>query len=175
VRKVIVYLAASLDGYIAGPNGDMSFLDSVQQEGEDYGYFEFMKTVDTVVMGRKTYDWVMGQVPEFPHADKKTYIISRTERPQQGNLHFYSGNLRELITKLKTEAGLNIFVDGGAEIVQALLKQKLIDEIILSIIPILLGDGVKLFTDGLPTQALTLISSKTYESGLVQLHYSKHG
>ncbi|MEI7504924.1 MAG: dihydrofolate reductase, partial [Paludibacter sp.] len=71
-RKVILYIAMSLDGYIAKPNDDLSFLSMVQQEGEDYGYTDFVNTVDTVIMGRKTYDWVMTQVPEFPHNDKAT-------------------------------------------------------------------------------------------------------
>lgn len=79
-RKVILYIATSLDGYIAKPNDDLSFLSVVQRDGEDYGYVDFIKSVDTVILGRKTYDWVMTQVPEFPHADKNSYVITRTPR-----------------------------------------------------------------------------------------------
>lgn len=171
MRKVVVYIAASVDGYIAGTNGDMSFLDIVQQEGEDYGYVAFLDTVDTVIMGRKTYDWVMEQVPVFPHTNLTSYIITRTNRPTVGNIRFYTGNLKELVNKLKNEDGATIFVDGGAEIVQTLLDEGLIDELILSVIPILVGGGVRLFKDGLLRQSLELISAKSFESGLVQVHY----
>lgn len=170
-RKLTLYIASSLDGYIAQPNDDLSFLNRVQKEGEDYGYQDFLATVDTVIIGRRTYDWVMKQVPEFPHADMKTYVITRTERPQQGNITFYSGNLSELVARLKQQNGKNIFCDGGAEIVNALLHEKCIDELIISVIPVLAGDGIRLFQDGRPEQNLELVSVQKFDTGLVQLHY----
>lgn len=173
-RKVILYIAMSLDGYIAKPNDDLSFLSIVEQEGEDYGYYAFEDSIDTIVMGRKTYDWVMTQVEEFPHLNKKTYIITGTERQSNHpNLVFYTKSLEELIGQLKQQNGKPIFIDGGAEIVNALLKARLIDEMILSVIPILLGDGIRLFQKGNYEQTLKLLTSKSYETGLVQLHYSK--
>lgn len=170
-RKVILYIAISLDGCIAKPNDDLSFLSIVQQDGEDYGYADFVKSVDTVILGRKTYDWVMTQVPEFPHADKNSFIITRTARPSIGKTKFYTDNLKDLILRLKSEQGKNIFIDGGAEIVNELLKENLIDEFIISIIPILVGSGTKLFKDGRPEQKLELISTKQFDKGLTQLHY----
>lgn len=172
-RKVILYIATSLDGYIAKPNDDLSFLSIVQQDGEDYGYADFVKSVDTVILGRKTYDWVMTQVPEFPHADKNSFIITRTARPRIGKTNFYTDNLKDLILRLKNEQGKNIFIDGGAEIVNELLNQTLIDEFIISIIPILVGNGTKLFKDGRPEQKLELISTKQFDKGLTQLHYKR--
>lgn len=172
-RKVILYIATSLDGYIAKPNDDLSFLSIVQQDGEDYGYTNFVKSVDTVILGRKTYDWVMTQVPKFPHADKNSYIITRTVRPSTGKTNFYTGKLKDLISKLKAEQGKNIFIDGGAEIVNELLKENLIDEFIISIIPILVGNGTKLFKDGRPEQILELVSTKQFDKGLIQLHYKR--
>ena len=171
-RQVIVYIAASLDGYIAEPNDDLSFLSVVEKEGEDYGYHDFVSTIDTVLVGRKTYDWVMNHVPEFPHADKNTYVITRTPREKIGKTQFYTGDLKNLVEQLRSESGKNIFVDGGADLVNALLKEDLIDEIIVSIIPVLLGGGVRLFQEGWNKKDLQLISSKQYEKGLVQLHYS---
>lgn len=170
-RKVILYIATSLDGYIAKPNDDLSFLSIVHKEGLDYGYTDFVNSVDTVILGRKTYDWVMTQVPEFPHADKNAYIITRTAKPSIGKTQFYTGDLKALIGQLKSEQGKNIFIDGGAELVNTLLKDHLIDELIISIIPILVGDGIKLFKDGRPEQNLELISSQQFETGLVQVHY----
>jgi dihydrofolate reductase len=171
-RKLILYIATSLDGYIAAPGDDLSFLSMVQKEGEDYGYHDFMATVDTVIIGRRTYDWVTSQV-DFPHADKETYVITRTERPGIGSITFYTGDLKELVSKLKSSTGKNIFCDGGAEIIHELLKDDLIDEFIISIIPILLGDGIKLFKEGRPEVKLELISSKSYETGLLQLRYQR--
>jgi len=115
-RKVILYIATSLDGYIAKPNDDLIFLSIVQQDGEDYGYADFIKSVDTVILGRKTYDWVMTRVSEFPHADKNSFIITRTAKPSIGKTNFYTGKLRDLVLRLKSEQGKNIFIDGGAEI-----------------------------------------------------------
>jgi dihydrofolate reductase len=172
-RKVILYIAMSVDGYIAKPGDNLDFLNMVQEEGEDYGYYAFEQTVDTVIMGRKTYDWVMKQVPEFPHAQKNAFIITRTPRQDIGKTRFYTGNLKELVSNLKAEQGKNIFVDGGAEIVQELLKEKLIDEFIISIIPVFLGSGTLLFKEGQPEQELKLIRAESFPSGLVQVHYSR--
>lgn len=170
-RKLILYIACSADGYIAKPNDDLSFLNDVQKEGEDYGYFDFISSVDTVIVGRKTYDWVMNQVPEFPHADKESYIITRKRKSKQGNINFYSGNLMNLVRKLKQKDGKNIFCDGGAEIVHELLKDKLIDELIISIVPVLVGNGTKLFKDGRPEQNLEIVSIKQFDTGMIQMHY----
>lgn len=171
-RKLILYIACSLDGYIAKPNDNLDFLNIVQREGEDYGYGEFIASVDTVILGRKTYDWVVGHGYGFPHADKESYIITRQSKPSEGNLIFYNGDLRKLLFDLKSKSGKNIFCDGGAEIVNLLLRDKLFDELIVSIIPILVGDGVKLFKDNRPEQELELVSVKNFDSGLVQLHYT---
>lgn len=170
-RKVILYIAASLDLHITKPNDDLSFLSLVEKDGEDYGYNQFIHSVDTVIIGRKTYDWVMKHVPEFVHKDKDCFVITRTTKPSEGKIQFYTGDLKELVLNLKQKVGKNIFVDGGAEIVNELMKHHLIDEIILSIIPVILGEGVKLFKDGIPEEKLILESSRSFEKGLVQLHY----
>lgn len=170
-RKVILYIATSLDGYIAKPNDDLDFLSIVEKDGEDYGYNDFINTVDTIILGRKTYDWVLKYAGEFLHADKNTYVITRTTRPGIGMTIFFTGDLKSLILKLINEQGKNIFIDGGAEIVNELLKDNLIDEFIISVIPVLVGDGTKLFRDGRPEQILKLVNAKTFDTGLVQLHY----
>ncbi|MCC5929283.1 MAG: dihydrofolate reductase [Cyclobacteriaceae bacterium] len=170
-RKLILYIACSLDGYIAGPNDDLSFLSIVEKEGEDYGYSDFIQSVDTIIMGRRTYDWVMKNAGYFPHSDKEVYIISKTLKSDEGNINFYSEKLPNLVRKLKGQKGKHIFCDGGAQIVHQLLQNQLIDEIILSVIPVLLGEGLPLFQSGSPKQRLELKQSQHFESGLVQLHY----
>ncbi|HSF52261.1 MAG TPA: dihydrofolate reductase family protein [Algoriphagus sp.] len=170
-RKLILYIASSLDGYIAQPGDRLDFLDLVQMEGEDYGYADFNETVDAVILGKRTYDWVMNQVPEFPHQGKETYVLTRGQYPSIGTVNFYSGDLSELVEGLKSRVGKNIFVDGGAQTVNRLLKAQLLDELIISFIPVLLGEGIRLFQEGIPEEKLELISSRSYSSGLVQVHY----
>lgn len=172
-RNVILYIAMSLDGYIAKPNDDLDFLSIVEQEGEDYGYHDFLRSTDTVIVGRRTYDWVMGKVTEFPHADQRTFVITRSPRASIGSIQFYTGDLKALIHDLKQQDGKDIFIDGGAMLVNALLEDHLIDQIILSIIPILVGNGTRLFHDGRPEQQFELMSVKSFERGLVQLHYKR--
>jgi dihydrofolate reductase len=170
-RKVILFIAMSLDGYIAKPSGEISFLSLVEKENEDYGYNEFLKNIDAIIIGRKTYDKVKSMGFEYPHDDKNVYIISRTRRPNDGALKYYSGNLKDLVVKLKKESGKNVYCDGGSEIVNELLNDNLIDEFIISIIPIILGDGIPLFKKRETELKLKLIGCKHYEKGLVQLHY----
>lgn len=173
MRKLVVYIASSVDGYIAAPNDDLSFLKRVEKEGEDYGYGEFIKTIDTIILGRRTFDWVNKNVPGH-YGDKRTFVITNENKPADGNVTFYSGDLKELVQKLKGEGSeKNIFCDGGASIVNQLLKEDLVDELTVSIIPVLLGEGVRLFPDGRPEQALELQSAKSFDTGLVQLYYHR--
>lgn len=172
-RLVILYIATTLDGFIAKENDDISFLSVVESPGEDYGYSDFIKTVDTVIMGRRTYDKVLTFGGEFPHPDKKYYVISHTKKGKDNNVEFYNGNIGELIANIRKAEGKNIFIDGGAQVVFELMKEKLIDKYIISIIPHLLGSGIKLFKSDCTEQKLKLIRSITFPSGLVQLWYEK--
>lgn len=172
-RRLILYIATSVDGYIAGPDDDLGFLSTVAKQGEDYGYGAFIDTVDTVILGRKTYEWVMKHVNTFPHADKEAYIVTRTPRPSNGNITFYTGDLTDLVNHLKQLEGKNIFCDGGAEVVHELMKSNLIDEWIISIVPVMMGNGTKLFKDGRPMLEMELVSSKSYDTGLTQVHYKR--
>lgn len=171
-RKVILYISMSLDGYIASKDNDISFLEAVAKKGEDYGYFDFVNSTDAVIIGRNTYQKVIDMGYEYPHKDKEVYIITRTPQPAIGNFSFYTGDLKELVAELKDKKGKNIYCDGGAQVANMLLQHRLIDELIISVIPVLLGDGIKLFAPNTPTQELQLISAKSFEKGLVQLHYN---
>lgn len=171
MREVVLYIACSLDGYIAKPNDDLSFLDVVQREGEDYGYAAFKDSIDTVILGKRTYDWVLANMHEFHHPDKEAFVITRQKLQPKGNVIFYNGDVKDLVIQLKQKEGKDIFCDGGAQIANLLLKNGLIDKVILSIIPVLLGNGTKLFELGIPESKLRLLNSISYESGLVQLSY----
>ena len=175
MRKISLFIAMSLDGYIAKPNDDLSFLKLVEKEGEDYGYAEFTDTIDTLIIGRRTYDYVLKEIgpSHYDNGQRDVYVITRTERPQVGRTIFYTGNLTELVNRLKSESGKNIYCDGGAEVINELLKHDLIDDFIISVIPVLLGNGTRLFKDGRPEQTLKFIEAKTFETGLTQLHYER--
>ena len=175
MRKLSLFIAMSLDGYIAKPNDDLSFLKLVEKEGEDYGYAEFSAKIDTIIIGRRTYEYVVKEIgaSHYDNGKRDVYVITRTERPKLGRTTFYKGNLSDLIDRLKSESGKNIYCDGGAEVINELLKHDLIDEFIISLIPVLLGNGTRLFKDGRPEQPLEFIKAKTFETGLTQLHYNR--
>lgn len=166
----------SLDGLIATKDDDLSWLSVVEKEGEDYGYQKHCESVDTYIVGRRTYDVVKKLTGgSFPASDifDKCYVITRQERPQENGVTFFNGDLENLIQELKQQSGKNIYCDGGAEIVKLLMENELIDEFIISVIPIILGDGHRLFKGNVPKQNLVAVSSKKFDSGLVQLHYKK--
>src|SRR5690348_8510167 len=110
-RKLIVYIACSLDGFIAGPGADLSFLKMVEKAGEDYGYKSFMSGIDTVIMGRRTYDWVMKEVSDYLDKTRNIYILSSAEKPPANNVQFYNGDPAVLVEELRSKEGKDIFVD----------------------------------------------------------------
>lgn len=171
-RKVILYVAMSLDGYIAKEDDTIDFLSKVESPGEDYGYAEFTKTVDTIIWGRKTYDKVKSFGIEFPHKDKKVYVLSKSKTGSEPHIQYFS-DAKALIANLKKEPGKDIYCDGGSETVKEMLRYSLIDKMIISIIPHLVGSGIRLFRDGLAEQNIKLVKSQTFASGLVQLSYEK--
>jgi dihydrofolate reductase len=169
-RKVILYIAMSLDGYIAKTDGNIDFLSSVESPGEDYGYADFTSTIDTVIWGRKTYEKVLSFGVEIPHQDKSVYVISKSKTGEEGHIVF-KNDVVKLLKDLQNKAGKDIYCDGGGEIVNEILKHSLFDRIIISVIPHLLGEGISLFKGGRPEQNMKLKKSIIYPSGLVQLWY----
>jgi dihydrofolate reductase len=170
IRKVILYIAMSLDGYIATTDDKLDFLSVVETPNEDYGHAEFTKQIDTVIWGRRTFDKVVSFGEGIPYKDKAVYVISNTRTGTEGHVTYHN-NVVELVNQLKSQPGKNIYCDGGGEIVFELLNHTLIDRLIVSVIPHLLGSGIRLFKDGRPEQSLKFKSSITYPSGLVQLWY----
>lgn len=172
-RKVVLYIAQSLDGYIARENSDISWLSIVERDNEDYGYDKFIKTIDTVIMGRKTYEKVLTFGVDFPHKGRTCYVLSKTLNGTAENVQFFNGNIVDLITKIKTQKGKDIFIDGGSETVREFRDKDLIDEYVISIIPIFLGKGIRLFSETDTENNLRLVKCESFNSGLVQLRYEK--
>ena len=167
--RIILFIASSLDGFIAGRSGEIDWLFTDQ----DYGYTEFFKTVGVVIMGRKTYDQAL-TFGEYPFKGKESFVFSRTRAgTADRNAKFISGDVAGFIDALKSREGKNIWLVGGAELIQEFLKHDLIDEFVISIHPIILGEGIPLFPVPNPRQELHLEQCKTFDTGLVQITYTR--
>jgi dihydrofolate reductase len=166
-----VFIATSLDGFIARQDGTLDFLSIVEQPGEDYGFAEFFGSVDALVIGRNTYETALG-FPEWPYAGKRCFVLTHRETPSQHGEQFFAGAAAGLVDQLAVGGAQRLYVDGGA-VIREFLQADLIDDLTLSIVPVLLGSGIRLFGGEVPEQRLTLESSRSYPAGLVQLRYAR--
>jgi dihydrofolate reductase len=168
-----VFIAASLDGFIARRDGGIDWLSIVETPGEDYGYAKFFAGVDALILGRRTYDTVLG-FPAWPYGDKRCVVLTHNPPPSRHGERFHTGPPAPLLTALHADGVRRVYVDGGA-VIQLFLREGLIDDITLSIIPVVLGDGIPLFAGGGPGRRLRLAGSQAFPSGLVQLTYEASG
>jgi len=170
--KISIYISASIDGFIARKDNSLDWLDCVEDGGEDYGFNHFLNSVDGVILGRKTYHVAATAygTPKWPYSSKRLIVLSNSLNQIIPEAQLYSGDLVTLVSKLHDEGIEHVWIDGGATISQ-FLRLNLVDEIILSIIPILLGEGIALF-DIKKELHCRLISAQSYPSGLVQTHYN---
>ena len=168
-RKVSCYIATSLDGYIATKNDSLDWLFRVEVDG-DAGYADFMETIDTVVMGRRTYDWVMEQENgQYPYPDKQSYVFSRSAHEVNERVTFTDEMIPSFVERLQKEPGKGIWIIGGSHLLHGFLKEQLVDELLISIAPVLIGRGIPLFQAMDIETEFTLISVK--QSGqFAQLH-----
>lgn len=168
MRKIILNLAVSLDGYIAGRNGEYDWCLT----DNDYGITEFLKTVDTTLMGRKTYELILEFGPPYP--ELTNYVFSRSSKTSDyTNVVFVNDDIPSFVQKIKKQPGKNVWLYGGAEIIDPLVNANLVDELVLSVHPILLGDGIPLFKKQNHRTSFKLNDAIKYPSGLVQLIYNK--
>ncbi|MBB6110334.1 dihydrofolate reductase family protein [Mucilaginibacter lappiensis] len=168
MRKIILNLALSLDGYIEGPNGeyDWCFTD------QDYGMTEFLGNTDAIFLGRKSYEMLMSASPEVFSAIKM-YVFSNTLKNVGDNAEIITeADFKTRIEEIRHQPGANIWLFGGAELVSAFLVNNMINELLISVHPVILGGGKPLFINIKERIDLTLISSEQFSSGLVQLKYT---
>ncbi len=173
MRRIKLYIASSLDSFIAGENGNIDWLFS----DADYGYTEFYNSIDTIFVGRKTYEQSLA-FEEYPYKGKKVYVFTHNAKKQSdkkaSDVEYFDKDILDFVRRLIQQPVSNrdIWLLGGGEIVSLFLNADLIDEIILSVHPIILGKGIPLFNKIKKLKKLKLIKSIPFESGLVQLHYS---
>jgi len=160
-----VFIATSLDGYIARANGAIDWLSIVERPGEDYGFAAFFATVDTLVMGRGTYD-VVRAFPQWPYGTKRVVVLTHRPAEPRDGVEFFAGDIGELQLAGRT------YVDGG-NVIQQFLAADRIDDMTVSIIPIVLGGGIRLFGGGEGEHRLRLEGHQAWDSGLVQLRYTR--
>lgn len=169
-RKVVLFIATSLDGYIATENDSLDWLFKVDGEG-DNGYSEFIKTIDTVILGRRTYDWIMdNELGEFPYQNQKCYVFSNTTLENNENVEFVNEDISSFISNIKKTSGKNIWIVGGGELVYYFIKEKLIDEYIITIAPTIIGKGIPLFKRIDVEVELELKNVRRFNQ-FVELHY----
>ena len=171
--KIILYIAASIDGYIAKPDGNIDFLHNPVYEikNEDFGYHLFYDNVSTTIMGNATYQEVLGFDVPFPYPDKENFVFSRSQSGKDENVTFVNDDVVAFTKELKAKAEKNIWLIGGGQINTLMLEAKLVDEIILTTIPIILGDGIPLFAKPCDMYELKLKNHMAYDNGFVQMVY----
>lgn len=173
--QCFAFIAASLDGFIAREDDDLSWLEdeTLKIPSEDYGYQEFFNSIDTIVLGRRTYETI-SNFSKWPYANKRVVVLSHAPLTLLGDTSTMveSASLRpeELVSYLKNTGSEKVYVDGGKTI-QSFLEAGFIDEITLTIIPILLGRGIPLFNSQSKECRLDLVHQKTYKNGYVQVRY----
>lgn len=175
MRSVILYIAMSLDGYIADAKGDVGWLSGDGSAPDASGsYLEFFETVDTVILGWNTYHQIVTELSpdEWPYKGKESYVLTHREKDDVGEIHFVSGDMVELLRILQDQPGKDIWICGGAEIAQQFIKAGRIDRFHLTVIPTVLGKGGRLFPVLQSEMPLKLIKTASY-NGMVDLIYVK--
>ena len=175
-RKLKLYIAASLDGYIARTDGSLDWLEGLPNPNKiDYGYQAFYQSVDTVIMGRITYEEILGFGVDWPYEACKTWVVSQNpklETPTKDTAQI-TGNFKQHIDDLKKQPGKDIWLVGGGRLVTTFLNADLVDEMILFITPVILGEGIALFPGQPKEKSFELAGVQSYETGMVGLTYKK--
>ncbi len=176
MSRVCLYIATSLDGFIADADGGVGWLDSFDHQDEDYGYHDLISRVGTVVMGGKTYRQVLTFGP-WPYVGLTTYVVTRQPlvNPPDPAIHAFAGDVADLVAQIGAESEKDIWLVGGGEIIAPFARQGLIDDYDIAVMPIILGAGIPLFTGDQGRHRLELVDARPYSSGVVRLRYRVPG
>jgi dihydrofolate reductase len=168
MRRLKLFVAVSLDGYLARQDGSVDWLFTDQ----DYGMRAFFSSVDTVLIGRKTHDFMVAHgMPAYPGIKNCVFTSARNRDNYGGKVEYVGADPAGFVAALKQRPGKDIWLCGGGSLATPLLAARAVDDVLLAIHPRILGEGMPLFASGLPELPLTLASHTVYETGLVALHY----
>jgi dihydrofolate reductase len=171
-RRIIVHIATSADGYIARADGDIEWLTSRPAPKGFYGMNAFMKSIDTKVLGRKTYEVSLRMGAKFD-SQGRTIVFSHHPPPANApsGVEFVNDAIGPFVTRLREQPGKDIWLMGGGEIIASFLDAQAIDEFVISVAPVFIGEGIPLIARRHRHVPLELRSSERFEDGLVQLRY----
>ena len=175
MRKVILYIAQSLDGYIARTDGNLDWLPQEISGKMNKFYSEFSQQVDTILMGRKTYDQIVTVLSpnQWPYSNKISYVWTSTKTESlYDSVHFMDKDLVSFVKELKQQEGKNIWVLGGGSLVAELIKNNLIDEYSIAIVPVILGEGIPLFPKDNKNTVFLKMNECFEENGMIQTRYT---
>lgn len=149
MRDVVLYIAMSIDGYIARSDGSVDWLNEQGESSDSKSFEEFYKNIDTVTMGRTTYDQIIEELSpdKWPYPDVKSYVVTTRDYKVDKNVEFISDNIIDFIKGLKEGVGKDIWLLGGSNLVNQLIEADLIDKYIITIVPLILGEGIPLFKE----------------------------
>ena len=171
-RKIIVRIATSADGYIARPDGDLEWLTSRPAPKGFYGFDAFMKSVDTEILGRKTYDESLKLGARF-EGKTRAIVFSHHAPPADAprGVEFVSGDVGRFVERMREQPGKDIWLMGGGELIASFLDAHAIDEFVVSVFPVFIGEGIPLIAPRHRLVPLELLSVERFDNGVVQLHY----
>jgi dihydrofolate reductase len=169
----ILNVAASLDGYIARPDGDVSWLDAYQAEGEDYGYREFLAGVDAIAMGSRSFEQILS-FGAWPYVDIPCSVFTQRDLPVPGDVPavLWRGSVEAFEAEMERRHARTVWLLGGAALLRSFLRADAVDELRIVVVPILLGAGIALFGTLEKEVPLTLLSTRQYPNGIVELRYA---
>lgn len=175
MRKISLFIAMSLDGYIADSQGGVDWLQGQGHEEENIdAYSEFAKTIDTVFMGWKTYHQIVTELSpeEWAYPDFTTYVFTHRQQPSSEKIRFVNADPIDLAKRLREEDGKGIWICGGADLAGQLVNADLIDDYYITVIPTLLGSGIRLFEHAKREIKLKLLHTRSY-NGMTDLIYTR--
>lgn len=172
-NKVVLYIAMSLDGYIAREDDSVDWLNDVKGDGGDNGFADFYKTVGALITGSKTYDVVLTLTDEFPYEGKPCYVTTRTPNKFQPKPHviFTDEPLSVLMPRIKAQTKGDVWLVGGGLLAKDFMKEGLLDEAVIAVIPKVLGGGIPLFPEGVRPAAFELRHMESL-GDIARLHYT---
>jgi dihydrofolate reductase len=167
----ILYVATTLDGYVASSDGSIEWLTSLEANGEDNGYTDFYETIDALVMGSATYEQVLG-FGDWAYPGKLSYVLTSRSLSTKRNDVVFLKTIDAVLEDVKRKGLKRVWIVGGGKVASLFMTKGLVDEYILTLIPIILGTGISLY-QAVPEQRLNLAKTRSYASGAVELHYTK--